>query len=272
VGDVQGWSATDDSNTDLFPENMPFGDVNDSGRAIQGAMARWFMDWNGSIVASGSSNAYSITSNRTIGSLANNTLMWFRANHTNTGAATLNLNGLGAKDIVRATGSALTAGDITSGQIVGVYYNSTLDDWVLITPAVQGSASDTASGLIELAVQSEMEAAADVARAVVPGRQHFHPGMPKAWVAFSTDGTVLASHNVTDVTQNGNGDYTVNLAITMSSVNYCVLATPNHATPTDAYVGTVFARTATTVRIKFVQESGVAVAMEGGNVVIFGDL
>src|SRR5688572_14408465 len=190
MGDIQGWSGTDASNIDLFPDNMTFGAVNDGGRAVQGAMARWFADWNGSIVASGSSNAYSITSNRTIASLANNTLMWFRANHTNTGAATLNLNTLGAKDIVRATGAALTAGDITSGQIVGVYYNSTLDDWVLITPTVQGTASESASGLIELATAAEV-LALDSSRALRSSTAHNHPLSPKAWALADVAGNVV---------------------------------------------------------------------------------
>ena len=173
------WTVTDASNIDCWPENMPFGDVNDSGRAVQGAIARWFKDWNGSIVASGSSNAFTITSNRTIASYANNDIMWWRANHTNTGAATLNLNGIGIKDIISATGSALTAGDITSGQIVGTYYNSSLDDWVLITPAVQGSASDAATGLIELAIQSEMEGGCGCCACGYAGTAAFPSRAPK---------------------------------------------------------------------------------------------
>ena len=150
------------------------------------------------------------------------------------------------------------------------YYAFTASAWV--ANGLQAAASDTQAGRIELAIQSEMETGTDTGRAVVPGRQHFHPGHPKAWVVFSTDGTVLASYNVTSVTQNGNGDYTVNLAITMSSANYCVLGTARHATPADAYVPTVVGQTTTTVHIQFVQEGGTPVAHEGGNVVIFGDI
>jgi hypothetical protein len=219
MGEVSTWSGTDDSNTDLFPENMPFGDVNDGGRAIQGAVARWFNDWNGSVTSSGSSNAYAITSNRTIGSLANNTLMWFRASFTNTGACTLNLNGLGAKDIIRATGSALTAGDITSGQIVGVYYNSTLDDWVLITPAVQGAASESASGLIELATAAEVEAL-DSERAVRASTMHRHPGHPKAWVKFAGSSTINADYGVSSIDDNNTGDFTFNFDTAFSTADY----------------------------------------------------
>jgi hypothetical protein len=62
MGEVTAWSPTDNSNVDLYPENMPFGSVNDSGRAVQGAVARWFLDTNGSVVSSGSAGAYAITS------------------------------------------------------------------------------------------------------------------------------------------------------------------------------------------------------------------
>ena len=43
----------------------------------------------------------------------------------NTGASTINLNSLGAKDIKKADGSALVAGDILAGQISDLFYNGT---------------------------------------------------------------------------------------------------------------------------------------------------
>lgn len=71
--------------------------------------------------ASGSPNAY-----------ANGQVFWFKATGANTIAApTLNVNGLGAKTIVRFDGSALVAGDIAaSGQVVLVIYNGTNFAWI----------------------------------------------------------------------------------------------------------------------------------------------
>ena len=46
----------------------------------------------------------------------------FKADNSNTGASTLNINGLGAKSIVMPDGSALSAGTIKAGQIVTVIY------------------------------------------------------------------------------------------------------------------------------------------------------
>src|SRR5882724_3451469 len=50
----------------------------------------------------------------------------FKALVTNTGASTINVNGLGVVAIRRATGVALAANDITSGQIVELTYDGTL--------------------------------------------------------------------------------------------------------------------------------------------------
>jgi hypothetical protein len=85
---------------------------------------------------------------------------------------------------------------------------------------VQGSASDSASGLIELAVQSEMEAATDVARAVVPGRQHYHPGHPKAWVKHAGASTIEADYGVSSIDDNGTGNYTINFDTAFSAAHY----------------------------------------------------
>jgi hypothetical protein len=48
----------------------------------------------------------------------------------------------------------------------------------------------------------------------------------KAWVNFDGTGTVAirASYNVTDITDNGTGDYTVNFATAMPDADYSVSA------------------------------------------------
>ena len=49
----------------------------------------------------------------------------FKSGSTNTGAATLNVNGLGTKSLVKGVSTALVAGDITSGEVVEVVYDGT---------------------------------------------------------------------------------------------------------------------------------------------------
>ena len=48
-------------------------------------------------------------------------------------------------------------------------------------------------------------------------------GSAKAWVNFNGTGTVAirASFNVSSITDNGTGDYTVNFTTAMTDANYC---------------------------------------------------
>ena len=52
-------------------------------------------------------------------------VFYFKANTVNTGAATLNVDGLGAKTIKKLHDQDLANGDIESGQIVAVAYDGT---------------------------------------------------------------------------------------------------------------------------------------------------
>jgi hypothetical protein len=262
VADIQAWNATDASNVDLWPEGMLGGSINDSGRAMQGVLARWFADINGSLASSGSLNAFTVTSSRTIASLVDGTRLTFRANHSITGAATLNLNTLGAKDIKRFNGSALASGDIISGQPVDVIFSSALDDWIMVSAlaALVGSthadfgengspgdpaadtgrlyAKDDGSGttvvayrdsagvesiLGGIATQAQMETATSVIKGVAPGRQHFHPGHPKAGGNFNGSGTPAfrsGDYGMGAITDNGVGDYTLAIDTAFNDTNY----------------------------------------------------
>ena len=52
------------------------------------------------------------------------------------------------------------------------------------------------------------------------------PGLCKAWVNFNGTGSVLirAAYNVNSITDNGTGDYTVNLTTAMPDINYAPVA------------------------------------------------
>ena len=62
-------------------------------------------------------------------------------------------------------------------------------------------------------------------------------GLAKAWVNFNGTGTVAirASYNVSSITDNGTGDYTVNFTTALADANYSVVASgAPTATPTTA--------------------------------------
>lgn len=80
------------------------------------------------------------------------------------------------------------------------------------------SASDSAAGIIEIAVQSEMEAASSTTLAVTPGRMIYHPGIVKVAAQFGVNGDIRGtSYNVSSITDGGTGLATVNYSITMSN-------------------------------------------------------
>lgn len=72
------------------------------------------------------------------------------------------------------------------------------------------------------ATQAEQETGTSTTTFVSPGRQHYHTSAAKAWVNFNGTGTVAirASYNVTSITDNGTGDYTVNITSAFTDTNY----------------------------------------------------
>ena len=79
------------------------------------------------------------------------------------------------------------------------------------------------------ATQAEMEAATAADKIVTPDSAQWHPGVAKAWVNFNGTGTVAirTSHNVTSITDNGVGLYTVNFTTAFSSADYTLGGTAN---------------------------------------------
>src|SRR5262249_50905482 len=77
------------------------------------------------VATTGSANAY-VAATPALGSYAAGNIVLMKANFTNTGAATININSLGAKSIKKNDGAtALAANDIVSGQIVVLQYDGT---------------------------------------------------------------------------------------------------------------------------------------------------
>jgi hypothetical protein len=103
------------------------------------------------------------------------------------------------------------------------YYAFIGSAWV--ANGLQAAASDTQAGRIEIAVQSEMEAASSALLAVTPGRQHFHPGHPKAGGTFNGTGTpafAAGDYGMGAITDGGMGNYTLALDTAFGDANYWV--------------------------------------------------
>lgn len=80
-------------------------------------------------VSTGAANAYAIANNpvypTALSAYRTGQIYTFIANHANTGASTLNVDGQGAKAITKDVATPLIANDILAGQVVSVLYDGT---------------------------------------------------------------------------------------------------------------------------------------------------
>lgn len=134
-----GFSTTPLSNTaiggvDVQENSMTVAAVNNAIRAGMAGQKEILDLLCGGKTTGGAANAYTLTSGLSLSALAAGMSFTVKANHTNTGAATLDVDGIGAKDIKDQAGGALAAGAITSGGPYTLVYVASADDFYLTTP------------------------------------------------------------------------------------------------------------------------------------------
>jgi hypothetical protein len=97
----------------------------------------------------------------------------------------------------------------------------------------------------------------------------------RAWVNFNGTGTVAirASFNVTSITDNNTGDYTVNLTTAMPDANFCTNFSGGYQAGVDARIWNNInsdgAQTASTVRLRSLRSDNVSIDTDRCNVAIF---
>ena len=124
---------------------------------------------------------------------------------------------------------------------------ATLDANAVVPEAQLPTATLTNAGLIGIATQAEVNAATSATKAIVPNnllggmRTHLNASGAapiyacRAWVNFNGTGTVAirGSGNVSSITDNGVGDYTVNFITAMPDDKYAVGVTGISSSTTD---------------------------------------
>lgn len=100
-------------------------------------------------------------------------------------------------------------------------------------------------------------------------------GIPKAWVSFTGTGTVTirGSFNVSSITDNGTGDYTVNFTTALANANYCAIGTAGYSTTSKLYlVQTPYnaVPTTTALRVAVAGDTSNALDAEYVNVAVLG--
>ncbi len=129
MANVQDWDVVDANNNatppDGWPENtMQYSEVNDTGRQVQGATRRMWGDINGSLAAGGVADAYTISLNNPYTAYFDGMYFLCSIPADNTGAATIDVNGLGAQAI-QIGGSALSGAELQAGSIYLLHYDGT---------------------------------------------------------------------------------------------------------------------------------------------------
>jgi hypothetical protein len=159
-------------------------------------------------------------------------------NH-NTGAATINLNSLGAQSIKLQDGSALVGSEISDGMIADLRYD--------------GTNFQLMNKFDLVATKSQQETGTNTTSFVSPSIQQEHNSAIKAWLMGTHSAgtpTITTSWNISSLTDSGPGLVTANLSVTFSSANYCPMWTGGLGASNYTFASNQ-ARTATTSAAAF---------------------
>lgn len=188
----------------------------------------------------------------------------FTAGNANTGSSTVNVAGLGVKNIANTS----SGGEILTSATTKMIYNGT--DFDIDAGVI--SATTTAEGIVELATDAEMVTGTDPARVPPVSAIKSHKGVAKAWVNFNGTGTVAIrdSFNVSSITDNGTGDYDINFTNNMANVDYTTFVSIGTDNERD---GSIKAQLVTDVNINvYFSSNGILNDQAMISVVVFGDL
>ncbi len=118
--------------------------------------------------AGGTADALTLTPTPAIAAYATGQRFMFKASSSaNTGAATVAVSGLTAKDI-QLNDAALTAGAIAANKYYEIVYDGTQFQVTRVSGSLSQAASETVAGIIEIATAAETTTGTDDTRAITP--------------------------------------------------------------------------------------------------------
>jgi hypothetical protein len=182
----------------------------------------------------------------------------------------------GKRYLRNGSGSAITIqsnGNITTLDGNDIVLQST--DWVVLHETGAGQvAIDQLGRGSPGATKAQMQAGTDATKFVTASIANQSDSAAKAWVTFSPAGAIVGtSYNVTSVTKNSTGNFTVTLTTPFASVNFVPVANQNLTGVGVGVNGTsILSETASTIVVgTFRTDTGVATDPPGNvNVVAFG--
>lgn len=160
MASIYNWNTDAAQNTGSdssinWSEGMAPSGVNDSARFMMARIAELLTDIGGGLTAGGTANALTVATESAFTEYADGVLVAFRAIADNTSTATLNVNNVGGKPIVRFSSSgetSLAGGEIQSGGIYTAKYHTGLNSgsgaWVLLNPTPASAVVEVPSGAV----------------------------------------------------------------------------------------------------------------------------
>jgi hypothetical protein len=146
-----------------------------------------------------------------------------------TGQVTVNAQGGASVTVSDTPPSGASAGDLwfdSSSGITSVYYDSS---WIDVGGGDSGTSAGSVNGIVKSDGSGNFSAAAAGTDYLTSATLGSSPATANAWVNFNgtlaTPITPRASLNVSSVTKNGTGIWTVNFATPMVDANYCAQVT-----------------------------------------------
>lgn len=134
---VSNWSQTAGTNATIdslinWAEGMAPSAINDSARAMMARIAQWRDDTNGSLTTSGTSTAYTVTTNSTLASLTAGYRVCFAPHATSGNSPTLKIDGTAAKPLRSAPATELPPGVLILGSpYCATYYTSNSGEYII---------------------------------------------------------------------------------------------------------------------------------------------
>lgn len=120
-------NGTIGTGTSIAEGNTPTGNMNDAVRILMSDIAEFFADHHKPIGTTGASNVYAVQTTKAFASYVKGMNFLVRPNHTNTGAATVNVGGTGAKSL-KVNGADPAAGAIATDSLQLWCYDDA-NDW-----------------------------------------------------------------------------------------------------------------------------------------------
>lgn len=139
VGSTGATAKVGPINTQFAGVQAGFGKLPDLNRIQQGRVT-----WCGT--AGGTANAITLSDPLSLTSFEDGAMLFFEAALENTGAATIDVNSIGAVPLVRSEGDALEAGDLHGGSRYMIIYDSGNARWRLLNDGVAQKGATGATG------------------------------------------------------------------------------------------------------------------------------